>query len=286
MNIGFIGAGKVGFSLGKLLADNNIPVTGYYSRHEGSAKEAAEFTNTKLYNTLEDIVKDNDMLFLTVPDGQITTVYKELVSYDIHNKIICHCSGALSSKEAFPDIEEYDAEGYSVHPLFPVSNKYTSYKELQDAFFCLEGEGKNKENVSNRLLSMNIKLLNLDTSNKVKYHLACAVASNLVCALLDQSIELFTECGFKEQEARAALAPLIESNIKHVIGEGTKSALTGPIERGDYKTVKKHVDCLKERDKQLDLDLYVSASKRCLMLAGNKNPDRDYKDINNVLENN
>lgn len=46
MRAGIIGAGKVGFSLGKYLVERGIPVTGYYSRNPVSAKEAPEFTAT------------------------------------------------------------------------------------------------------------------------------------------------------------------------------------------------------------------------------------------------
>ena len=46
MKTGFIGAGKVGFSLGKLFAENGIQVTGYFSRQAESASEAAAFTNS------------------------------------------------------------------------------------------------------------------------------------------------------------------------------------------------------------------------------------------------
>ena len=44
MRIGFIGAGKVGFTLGKYFREHGIEVTGYYSRSIQSASEAAEFT--------------------------------------------------------------------------------------------------------------------------------------------------------------------------------------------------------------------------------------------------
>ena len=39
MKVGFIGAGKVGFSLGKYLADNNQKVIGYYSEFTEDAKK-------------------------------------------------------------------------------------------------------------------------------------------------------------------------------------------------------------------------------------------------------
>ena len=71
MKIGFIGAGKVGFSLGKFFTAGGITMTGYFSRHRESAVEAAAFTNTKSYESLATIVKESDALFLTVPDGEM-----------------------------------------------------------------------------------------------------------------------------------------------------------------------------------------------------------------------
>ena len=71
MRAGFIGAGKVGFSLGKYLKENGVEITGYFSKSPESAKSAADFTNTKLYKSIENILSDSDTLFITVPDGQI-----------------------------------------------------------------------------------------------------------------------------------------------------------------------------------------------------------------------
>ena len=49
MKTGFIGAGKVGFSLGKMFAESGLPLTGYYSRQREAAQEAAAFyRNTRI----------------------------------------------------------------------------------------------------------------------------------------------------------------------------------------------------------------------------------------------
>ena len=53
MRAGFIGAGKVGFTLGKYLAMHGIEISGYYSRTPASAKEAAEFTQSRYYTSIE-----------------------------------------------------------------------------------------------------------------------------------------------------------------------------------------------------------------------------------------
>ena len=79
MKTGFIGAGKVGFTLGKFFcskgstdcteSSNSIKVTGYYSRNTQSAEEAAKFTGTKAFTDIGALIEASDVLFLTVPDG-------------------------------------------------------------------------------------------------------------------------------------------------------------------------------------------------------------------------
>lgn len=283
MKVGFIGAGKVGFSLGKLFTDAGVHVTGYFSQHIESAKEAAEFTNTEFFDSLEGLLRESDALFLTVPDGQITAVYEKLVSYGISDKIICHCSGAMSSREAFSDIASHSAFGYSLHPLFPVSDKLTSYKEMAGAFFCIEGDDRYLDMWQQLIKSIGPKVLTIESGDKIKYHMACATASNLVCAVIDQAVTLFKECGFTETESLNALAPLIESNISHIIHDGAEKALTGPVERADVTTVKKHLECLSERDNETDDNLYRAASLRCTELAERKHPERDYSKLKMIL---
>ncbi|MCD8148440.1 MAG: NAD(P)-binding domain-containing protein, partial [Clostridiales bacterium] len=95
MNIGFIGAGKVGFSMGKYLTERGMRVTGYYSRSPQSSLEAARFTDTGQYFDLRRLAEDSDAIFLTVPDGVIPAVWDELKVLPIQNKMILHCSGML-----------------------------------------------------------------------------------------------------------------------------------------------------------------------------------------------
>ena len=64
MRIGFVGAGKVGFTFGRYIAERGnslcgilsdgekLSVSGYYSAHMESAEEAASFTDTVTYDSL------------------------------------------------------------------------------------------------------------------------------------------------------------------------------------------------------------------------------------------
>lgn len=281
MKIGFIGAGKVGFSLGKLFAHGGVRVIGYYSRYSGSAQEAAQFTGTQAFDSLEAIVSASDALFLTVPDGQITSVYHDLCRFDLRGKQICHCSGAMSARQAFPALEDTGAEGYSIHPLFPVSSKYTAWKELADVFFCIEGSAEHLSHWQQLLTGLGVRVQVISGEDKVRYHAACAISSNLMCALVQESLDLLQTCGFTQDFALQALAPLMRSNVSHIIDDGVANALTGPLERCDTVTVTKHLACFPTRDEQ---ELYRRLSQRLLPVAKQKNPARDYSAMESILK--
>ena len=101
MRAGFIGAGKVGFSLGKYLKENGVEITGYFSKSPESAKSAADFTNTKLYKSIENILSDSDTLFITVPDGQISKVWDYMKNLDIKNKNIKIIDASYGLEETY-----------------------------------------------------------------------------------------------------------------------------------------------------------------------------------------
>ena len=78
MKIGFIGAGKVGVSLGKYFAEKGMEISGYFSRTESSAREAAEFTGSEFFLSPDQLIIGSDAVFLTVTDGARKDTYLSL----------------------------------------------------------------------------------------------------------------------------------------------------------------------------------------------------------------
>lgn len=274
MNIGFIGAGKVGFSLGKYFCNNNIKVSGYYSRNLESAKEAAEFTDSKFYVNLNDLTKESDIIFITTPDSIISSVWDKIDKSAIKNKILCHCSGSLSSK-VFSNIEDYNAYGYSIHPLFAFSDKYKSHKFLKEAFITIEGSEVKIDQVIRLIKELGNDFKVISDKDKARYHLSSAIVCNHVLALIDEGINQLIKCGFSEEEARKSLYPLVNNSINSVFSNGSIKSLTGAVERADEITLNKHLECLDEEDKCL----YKMLSRKLIKIAEKKNVDRDYKSI-------
>lgn len=280
MHIGFIGAGKVGFTLGKYFSVHGIPVAGYYSRDTAHAQQAAQFTQSRAFDSPDELIPCCDALFLTVPDSSIASVFRTVRRQPIQNKLICHCSGALSAQDAFPEISSTGAFGYSVHPLFAVSDPYHAYEELPDVFFALEGHPARLQEVQAMLSGIGLRVQLIDPTGKALYHCAAASASNLMHALFYHSAGLLEHCGFSSETALAALLPLALGNLQHIRENGLVQSLTGPVERGDADTVLRHLQSLSDPDDQI---LYTLLSRKLLPLAQQKHPERSYQKLEEIL---
>lgn len=278
--IGIIGAGRVGVSLGKYFCEQGLQVQGFYSRTAASAEFAAEFTGTKEYDTYGDMVKECNVLFLTVPDGQIASVWQQLKKETLAGKIICHCSGSLSS-DIFSDIDKCGAFGYSIHPLYAIHSKTASYRELSQILFTIEGSPGHLEEMQSFLTDLGNPVQIMDKKDKVRYHAAASMVSNQMIGLYACGVDLLMQCGFTQEDAERVLFGLAKGNLDSVGQKGMVDALTGPVERGDGETVKKHLETL--ADTPEIYDVYRALTKRLLPIAKEKNPGRDYRTITELV---
>ena len=69
------------------------------------------------------------------------------------------------------------------------------------------------------------------------------------------------------------------NNCENVVSKGIVDSLTGPIERADADTIKKHMEVLPKTQ----LRIYKDLSERLIQVAIQKNPDRDYSIIEDEL---
>lgn len=279
MKVGFIGAGKAGCSLGKYLRLHGTEVSGYYSKHDVSAKQAAEFTQTRAFDSLEQIVQMSDFLWLTTPDDQIALVWEDLRKLPLAKKCMGHCSGSLSS-EVFDGRHGSSVYGCSIHPLAAFCDKEHSYQALADAVFTVEGDTAVVDNIRQWLEQMGNRVQVIGTEKKSLYHCAAVTVSNHVAALFQSGVDMLVACGFDRIQAAEALGPLLRNNGNNLIAKGLPEALTGPVERGDRGTILAHLEQLPEPD----ASLYRKLSARLLPVAQAKHPERDYTDLQSMME--
>ena len=93
------------------------------------------------------------------------------------------------------------------------------------------------------------------------------------------AVDLLGRCGFDNNEAIEALYPLMSNNILNIKNNGLINSLTGPVERNDVDTIKKHINNLNEEDREL----YKLLTKRIIKIAKVKNIENDYSDLENMM---
>lgn len=251
--VGFVGAGKVGCSLARYLQrEPMLRRPGFLSKSAEHAREAAEFCEGFAYESLADLARDCRLIFLTVPDGAIREVAEELAGcgVDLAGKIVVHCSGATSS-EALSVCRDAGAHVASMHPLYAVSSRFDCWQELGRAWFTLEGDDEAVCVLEAALDRLGNKHARIDAADKVRYHAAAVMASNLVVGLYHEAAAQLAACGLSQDDAEAALAALFLGNAEHVAHDGYATALTGPAARGDTQTIEAHLSCLSGDDRQI-----------------------------------
>lgn len=288
--VGFVGAGKVGTALGELFRSCGIVVSGYSSLLAEDAQASAEKTASDAYADAAEVVEASDVIFFTVPDGEISNAWKSLVaSYGdaacdaLFGKIVCHCSGALPAA-VLADAAEYSAKAASVHPLFAISGGESAQAKIGSALFTLEGDESALASVSALLDVCGVHHREIASSDKPLYHAAAVCASNLAVGLFASAQMMLERCGFDADEARGALRPLFVGNCESIAERGPIDALTGPIERNDAETVVGHLMAFREDPTLLkERDAYTALSRVVVEVAAAKHPERDYSHIAEIL---
>lgn len=287
MQIGIIGAGKVGSSMGKYMKEHGLPVAGYFSRSAKSSEEAGTFTGTESFKDLKSIVTACDILCIATPDDVIGEVWAEIrrVSEEfpkacaLKHKVLCHFSGSLSSV-VFSNIESTGASGCSVHPMSAFSDKFTSYQQLNQVIFTMEGQEEACRVMEEILSVPGNRVLRIKSESKALYHCSASLVSNFMIGLYQMGLDMLEECGIEAESARELFRPLVENNVKAMLENGTTAALTGPIERSDVGTIEKHLAALDRED----AEIYRHLGKKVLAVAERKNPGRDYIKIKELLK--
>ncbi|MDL2217685.1 DUF2520 domain-containing protein [Christensenellaceae bacterium OttesenSCG-928-M15] len=278
MKISFIGPGRVGVSLGKHFQKYGLQVAGYFGRNQDTVVEAAEFTKSRPFQSYAQLLQYSDIVFLTVPDRIIAEIWDSLKTLPLNGKIICHCSGALTT-EVFQGADGLDVDVFSIHPLASMHNRWDCYENLKDACFSVEGNRDRLKPIYALFQMLPNKLQYLEASEKAKYHAACVMASNFVNAITAMSERLLVSCGLPEEFAHEGWRNLFLWNVHNMLSDGITQSLTGPVERNDSVTIQRHLDVLRGDDREI----YRLLSSELVKIASIKNPDRDYTPLEKLL---
>jgi predicted short-subunit dehydrogenase-like oxidoreductase (DUF2520 family) len=239
-----VGCGRVGTALAIFLTRAGYRAVGFASKSISSAKRIANRVGSDRFSNVPwEITPAADIVFITTPDSAIPDTCNKISQHMgfAENAVVMHCSGALASS-VLSGAKDCGAWIGSMHPLQSFASADYETNPFQDIVVSIEGEERTLEfarKISADLGGRGIEIL---TEAKTLYHASAVVASNFLVTLLDLAIRLIGEAGVDRQDAFNLLKPLIEGTLSNIEKIGARDALTGPIVRGDVKTVEKHIE--------------------------------------------
>jgi len=260
-----IGAGKVGVSLGLALVSKGLRLKYISDCNPDAARRAKKIIKTgKMTQDNRLATQAAEISFICVPDGLIRKVVRELSELDLDGHYIFHTSGAVTSRVLRP-LSRQGAVVASFHPVQTFATTCPDPDIFRGIFFSLEGDEKAIELGQSLAEKLQSGVILISPANKPLYHLACSMASNFMVVLLAEVKDLFELLGLDEKACLEVIYPLVSRTLLNVRELGCEQSLTGPILRGDLKTVKEH---LKALSSQPDLEkLYRLMSLEALKVA-------------------
>ncbi len=274
MKIFVFGAGHVGTALSIVFKRIGFEVS-VASRSMSSAKKAARLSGANCCSV--ENCKKSDIIFLTVPDSEIVNAANKIKKFLSEKQIVVHTSGALSS-DIIKFLPSYVA---SLHPLKSFADPVMAASSIRGTLFTFEGDDVAESVLKNIVEKMEGKFVRINPEDKIRYHLAAALAANYTVSLANISANILESLGFERADAESALANLLEGVVVNIKNKGIIASLTGPIERGDVLTVKKHLESVKD---PILKNIYIFLGFATLNIAEQRGLDKKkIDDIRKVL---
>lgn len=264
--IAIAGAGRMAQALGRLLHERGERVAAVASRDPGRARTAANFIGGGAAAvSYASLPEHASRILIAVSDDALEAVAGTLARAGMAGGAALHTCGA-QGPEALALLAARGVSCGVIHPLQTVATPEQGCRALPDASFGIAGEGE-AGNWARRIVALlGGQALEIAPGRHALYHAAAVMASNCVVGIVDAAVMLMSEAGVEEKRAFNALAPLVRASCENALTLGPLAALTGPIERGDADTVRRHWNSLGGVPAPLR-DLYRCAALYLLGLA-------------------
>ncbi len=263
MSLSIIGAGRVGRALGKLLHRRGWRIGAVVTRSTKNARAAVKFIGAgKPHGKLTPTIFSADMILLTTPDSAIAATSAKLANMArgfavsasrrnqsgspasaLRGKIVLHTSGAIDSLALAP-LARCGASIGSMHPFQTFSAR--GIPDLRGVTFTVEGDPlavRMARRIARQLGGIPIQI---PASAKPAYHAAGGFAAAHVLALIEGGTQLLVALGFPRKGAQRGLLRMARQIFLNLETLGPQATWSGPVSRGDFSTVAKHMAALKQ----------------------------------------
>ncbi len=268
MKLTIIGCGRLGQTLAYLWKKNNlVSIQDIYNASIASARSAVTFIGEGNACHRMSQFKPADIYLIATPDDQIETLCRQLAEQAPPKtmSLILHCSG-LHTSECLNSVKALRCYTASVHPVFGFSNPAIDIHNFAGAYCAFEGDSEAFDKVFRLIDGIGGQLFTIEKRHKAFYHAASVFASNYLVTLSAIAKDCYEKSGLPTNLSKTLVHNLMEQSLNRIkCVDNVRNALTGPIQRSDKATLKKH---LKTLEPFTDLEqVYKSLAKTTVKLT-------------------
>jgi len=285
--IAIVGAGRVGCALGRRLYEKGWPIGPVIARSMRSARAARRRIGSGTPQaSVSEAVLVADVILISTPDRAIGDTAEALARLGEttpsvaaqaakhqrkprgkiwQGKIVFHTSGALASDVLSPLARRGAATG-SLHPLQTFSGR--TIPSLAGSVCVIEGNASALRMARRICRDLGCIPVLLPPRNKAAYHAGAALAAGHILAVFEAAVRMLIEAGFPRKKAIPALLPLTRQTLANYERVGARAAWTGPLSRGDFGVVERHLRALRRFPKEYR-EAYEALSKLAVKVLAN-----------------
>lgn len=286
-----VGAGRVGGVLADALADAGWPIRAVVSRDAARRERVAAAVRASMAGSsitgspadppnplapppvmslpdVADLTDDIQLVLLAVPDDAIIDVARRVPAQP--GRAIVHTSGVHPASILRPSVPP-DALVGSIHPLVAFADPERARAALRGAAMAIDGDPSLIPTLAQLVRTLRARPIELPPGSKAAWHAAAVLSAGGVVALIDVIDELAAVAGLDETTAHDVFGPLMRQAIANTDALGARTALTGPVVRGDDGTIAAHLAIIEDRAPATG-EVYRALFRRQASLVGREAP--------------
>lgn len=243
-NVGVVGVGRAGSVLAAALDRAGHAVVAAHAVSELSRLRAEAMLPHATLTDVVSVVARADLVLLTVPDDVLPGLIENLAEggHLRPGLVLVHASGRYGVAVCEPAAER-GVIPLALHPVMTLTGTSLDLDRLSGCPFGVTSDPTVRPMAEALVVEMGGEPVWVAETNRGLYHAALANASNHLVALTVQSMDLLSAAGVADPGAM--LAPLMTASLDNALQRGDE-ALTGPVMRGDARTVAEHLRVLSE----------------------------------------
>jgi predicted short-subunit dehydrogenase-like oxidoreductase (DUF2520 family) len=248
VRIAILGAG----ALASAVAGKLAPQVVVWSRRPAQARALVRGRRgLRAAASLEHAVAEADVVLLAVPDGTIAGLARTLARHrsSWQGVAVLHTAGAFGP-ELLSALSRRGAAAGVLHPMAALGARGAGL--LEGASVRIEGNAAAvaaARKIARRLGLVPLRIaVSAGANGRAAYHAAASLVSNDFVALVAAARDLLTGAGVPAQEASRALIELAGGALATVRRHGIAASLSGPVVRGDAKTLAAQLKALDTTD--------------------------------------